>query len=94
MEMNYRQPKTANGLQVVARQRVHQNREVETSETIIHAGDTGQLIVETSIGRERGLNISVSISLDEILAWLPRLVGRAKFAANLEGYLEAEAEQD
>lgn len=78
MKTNYRQPKTANGLQVVARQRVHQNREVETSETIIHAGEGCQLIIKTSIGRERGLNVAVAISLDEILAWLPRLVHRAK----------------
>lgn len=96
MKPGYKQPKTKNGLQIVARQRAHQKREVETSETVIHTGNGGKLILETSLGEKRGVHVCVSISLDEILAWLPHLIGRATVDANskgfIEGLLEAETE--
>ncbi|WP_423208847.1 hypothetical protein E2976_00030 (plasmid) [Paracoccus yeei] len=92
MKTNNQQLRTANGLQVSARQRAHQSREVETGEAIIHQGRMGELIVNAAVGGQRGYQVTVSISLDEILAWLPYLVRRAKSEANMQGFREAEAE--
>lgn len=75
--------KTENGMHVAARQRVHRDTEIPVKGMTITVGTTGELVLACSVGDERGMFVVTSITLDELLAWLPEMTAKAqKFSAS------------
>lgn len=72
------QPKTKDGLVVAARQRARIKKEVKTGHTNISVNKMGRLVVGASVGDERGILVFSSVSLDEILAWLPTMIRKSQ----------------
>ena len=65
-------------MHVAARQRVHRDTEIPVKGMTITVGTTGELVLACSVGDERGMFVVTSITLDELLAWLPEMTAKAK----------------
>lgn len=75
--------KTQDGVKVTAHQRADEGTPVWAVMTQITTGKSGELILSSSVGKDSGRCVHVSISLDEILAWLPEMTDQArKFAVD------------
>lgn len=75
--------KTERGMHVTARQRVHRDTEIPVKGMTISVGATGELVLGCSVGDERGMFVVTSVTLTELLAWLPEMTAKAqKFSAS------------
>lgn len=70
--------KTERGMSVTARQRVHRDTEIPVKGITISVGATGELVMGCSVGDERGMFVVTSITLNELLAWLPEMAAKAQ----------------
>ena len=68
----------SNGVHMWARQRVHRDRTIPVKAVRLSLAPSGHLLVAGSIGEERGLSVVAALSLEELLAWLPKMVENAK----------------
>lgn len=74
--------KTDKGVIVTATQRENTEAEIRVGTTIVGTGNMGELSLSSSVGDERGIRVRATISLDEVLAWLPEMTEKARaFAA-------------
>lgn len=72
-------PRTENGLRLRAHQRSDAKKEVGVTRISVRRDFfEARLLVKCSVGNDRRVDVEVSVSLDEILAWLPDLVERAR----------------
>lgn len=69
--------RTEDGLQVRASQRSNAKNEVPVELAYARSDGTGGLILSSKIGGERGIRVEMRLTLEEILAWLPKLTEQA-----------------
>ena len=75
--------KTEKGISVAARQRVNRDTEIPVKGMSISVGSAGELVLGCSVGDERGMFVVTSVTLNEVLAWLPEMSAKAhKFSAS------------
>jgi hypothetical protein len=74
--------KTEGGVTMTANQRAKPDVRVNEGPMHVSIGSRGELILTSSTGRERGLDVKTVITLDEVLAWLPDMTEKSRaFAA-------------
>lgn len=70
--------KTNIGVAVTAHQRVNADEEITVRGTTIGTGSMGELVISCSAGDEHGMKFKATVSLDEVLAWLPEMTEKAR----------------
>lgn len=73
--------KTEKGATMTAHQRAKRDVLVNEGPMHVSLGTRGELVLSTPTGGERGLDVKATISLDEILAWLPEMTAQARKSA-------------
>ena len=79
--------KTDPGIFASAQQR-YAGKPVTVQSCSISSEIDGALRITTSVGDERGVDVSVSITLDELVAWFPEVIEKARAWAGEGGRLE------
>lgn len=76
--------KTKEGISASARQCIAKKPVV--IESCSMSSELGSLCISMSVGDQHGVEVTVSITLDELVAWLPNLIEEEKkWAAQAEG---------
>ncbi|QBX35900.1 hypothetical protein E4191_15295 [Paracoccus liaowanqingii] len=63
---------------MIATQRSKPDFEVNNGPMSVAVHPNGDLVLSGLTGGERGLRIKASVSLDEVLAWLPEMIAKAR----------------
>lgn len=70
--------KTPDGLHVFASQRYDTEQPVRVEYATLSAARSGSLVIEASVGNNRGTHVKAIVRLEELLAWLPELADLAQ----------------
>lgn len=84
--------KAEKGVHVVAAQSANHKKEIAVNGVSVEATTDGRLAIYCMIGDERAVHAVTTLTLAEVLAWLPELNERAKRHAAAIGRRDAKEE--